>query len=229
MIPIQRRAVLQCTMGAFWALSDSLSSLASSITENGSRRLDWAEFIGKIATFAERRSRGDLNSTAFVRSVTELGTSLNLTDKELTGAYSFIRKRQESIQSHFSLVEAHRQVTFDVVLLSLAPNYSIPLHDHPGRTGVSVCITGQAMIRNYDLIGPRSSPVLKLRSHSIVRPSEAVGFTDTEGNIHTITAREHTDLVDIFSPPSPRNGGFQFYRAEPYSQDGTLLKVISIS
>lgn len=209
---IQRRAVLQCTLGAFWTLSHSLSSLVSAATENGLRRLDWDEFVGKVSSFAESRFGGHFNSGEFVRSVTAVGTTLNVADKELSGAYSFIRRRQELVHSHFTLVEAHRQVTFNIILLSLAPNYSIPLHDHPGRMGVSVCITGRAMIRNYDLIGSISSPALKLRSHSTVRPSEAVGFTDTEGNIHTISAIDHTELVDVFSPPSPPSGGFHSYK-----------------
>ena len=226
---IQRRAVLQCTLGAFWTLSHSLSSLVLAATENGLRRLDWAEFVGKIASFAQNRSGGHFNCAEFVRSVAAVGTSLNVADKELSGAYSFIRKRQELIHSHLMVVEAHRQVTFNIVLLSLAPNYSIPLHDHPGRIGVSVCITGRAMILNYDLIGSISSPALKLRSQSTVRSSEAVGFTDTQGNIHTISAIDHTELVDVFSPPSPRSGGFHWYKTEPDSKDRTILRVKSIS
>jgi hypothetical protein len=226
---VQRRAILQCTLGAFWALSHSVSSLVSAATENGLRRLDWAEFIGKIASFAESRSVGHLNATDFVRSVGAAGTSLNVADKELSGAYSFIRKRQELAHSHSTLVEAHRQGTFNIVLLSLARNYSIQLHDHPGRMGVSVCISGQAVISNYDLIGSIVSPALKLRLHSTVRPSEAVGFTDTQGNIHTISAIDHTELVDVFSPPSPSSGGFHWYKTEPHSKDGTTLKITSIS
>jgi hypothetical protein len=226
---VQRRAILQCALGAFWALSHSLSSLVSAETENGIRSLDWAGFVGKIASFADSRSRGHFSSGEFIRSVAAVGTTLNVADKELSGAYSVIRKRQELVHSHFTLVEAHRQVTFNIVLLSLAANRSIPLHDHPGRMGVSVCITGQAVIRNYDLIGSLLSPALKFRSHSTVRPSEAVGFTETQGNIHTISAIDHTELVDVFSPPSPLSGGFHSYKTEPYSKDATILKVTSIS
>src|SRR2546428_4306239 len=94
---IERRAVLQCTLGAFWTLLYSLSSLVSAATENGLRRLDWAEFVGKIAGFAESRSRGHLNSGEFVRSAAAVGTRLNVADKELRGTYGLVQQRQALI------------------------------------------------------------------------------------------------------------------------------------
>lgn len=232
MLPIDRRFLLKCTAGTFLGLMNSIPSLAASSTGAGTntlRRMNWNQFVEKVGAFAQLRSCGALSSEEFVRSTAELGARLDLADKSLLGAYSFIDGRQTLNQSPLILAEAKRQVTFEIVLLSLEAGYSIPLHDHPKRNGVSVCVTGKTKVTHFDLQSIEGSSVLQMRSRTTIHPSETGTLTEVEGNIHTITALQHTQLIDVFSPPAPAHGGFHWYRAEPDSRDRSILRVVSIS
>jgi hypothetical protein len=151
-----------------------------------------------------------------------------MADSTLREACSFVEHRKLSKASPLVLAETHREVSFDIVLLSLDGGYSIPLHDHPMRTGISVCVSGEVIVSNYDLQASSGAISLLLRSRRTIRAGEASTLTETVGNIHTITATQHTQLIDIFSPAGPNNGRFHRYKVASDSKGGTTLKVTSI-
>ena len=232
MFPIERRLVLKCTVGGFIGLLRDLPAVADVSAQNGGQRpsrINWDQFVGKISELAELRSRGALTSASFVQNAADVGSILNLEDKSLLGGSSFLHNRQVETHSPFMLAEINRHITFEIMLLSLETGYSIPLHDHPRCSGVSLCIAGRARVVNYDLDDSQAIVRLRARAESTIGPSKAGTLTEHEGNIHAITAVKHTQIVDVFCPPLPAVGGFHVYRAEPESVDGTILRVTSIS
>jgi hypothetical protein len=230
-LPIDRRLSFTCTAGAFVWLLRALPSLADASSSNGDQRLtrvNWDQFVNHIEAVAEKHRRGTLASSSFVQDIATLGARLDLTDKSLTGAYSFLRNRQLSSHSPMIVAEATRRVSFDVVLLSLDKGYSIPLHDHPSRSVTSICAAGQSVIANYDLRESLGRQILRLRSRSVIGPAAAGTLTESDGNVHTITALTPSQFIDVLSPPAPPSGWFHWYKAEPESADRSTLRVTSV-
>ena len=233
MFPVSRRISLKCTAGAFWSLMHSASSLAesSSMSKSGQERtgLNWNKFVEEVGVLAESHAQGTMPSIEFVHSAAALGARVDVTDRVLTEACMFLSRRQALNRSPLVMGEFNRLVTFEILLLSLEPGYSIPLHDHPNRNGVSLCVRGRARVTNYDLHETRNIPMLKMRSRMMIGPTGAGTFTEKEGNIHTIAALQPTQLIDIFCPPSAPGSAFHWYKAEPDFKDQTILRVTSIS
>ena len=232
MLPIERRLMMKCTMGVFLSLTKNLSALAQASTGRVSQtrdQLNWTQFIEKVAKFSQDRSHDHLSSSTFVNDVATLGAKLDSADPSLAGACSFLAAKRAATHKPLLIAETNRQMTFEVLLLSLESGYTIPLHDHPARSGVSICVSGHAKVKNYDFVPSSGSALLKQRSQTSLYGQKASTLTEQEGNVHTISALQSTQLIDVFSPPAPQSGGFHWFTAEPDKQDQRLLKVTSFS
>lgn len=230
---IERRLLIQCSAGALWTVVSALPKIARASTahsEREARGLRWEQFVEQIGTLAQSRVHEHLIANEFVRRVATVGQHLDLADQQLAGACAALRQQQSTRRMPLVLAGVHERVSCEIVLLSLEAGFSIPLHDHPQRSVVSICVAGEAKVVNYDLRQHPNGPALTLRSNTTLRPSQGATLTETDGNIHTIAAGRQTQLIDVFCPPMNKGAACHWYKAEPERRnDPTVLRVTSMS
>lgn len=85
--------------------------------------------------------------------------------------------------------ELHRDRRLLVGLLRIYRHDPIPLHDHPGSTGIQLTLTGRLETEQFDLAtgGPSPAPAtLRRVSRRTMEPGTVSFFTPTCGNIHRL-------------------------------------------
>lgn len=96
-------------------------------------------------------------------------------------------------------------------LLTVYPDSSIPMHDHPGSTGLLVVLKGHVILRQYKVMEQSKSNKnrlhLKRTSVSSIGENAFSVFGPEEGNIHSLEAdQEPCVLFDLmFSPYKPED------------------------
>lgn len=91
-------------------------------------------------------------------------------------------------------------------ILHVAQGEDVPLHDHPGATGMLRVLSGELELWQYDAVaGEGSQAVLQRTSHRVLRPGDTALLLPEQGNIHAL--RAHTrecSMLDYFIPPYER-------------------------
>jgi hypothetical protein len=236
--PITRRIVLRLGAGGLLGLTEAIASAAERALEPDGKnetRLNWQHFVDRVATLAESRATRDIQSEDFLRSTESVGAQIDRNDSFITGTFASMERRQAALHSHSHITRIVPKRTpaaavhFEILLLTLESGYTIPFHDHPGSSVASICLSGTARVANYDLDGAANGPILKMRSRSTIGPTQTATLTEHRGNIHTITAVQTAEFIDIFSPPLTA-GRFHWYDTarDPHSPEGKVLQVKSV-
>lgn len=203
------------------------STQATKTPSSGRGGLDWESFIQRVAELAQRQFSADWSQEAHVQEVTALMRMLNLKDDAFDRLYEGYTKATGS----FPQIKAvHAQQEFKVVTVEFKPGDAIPLHNHPDMTGVIFCLAGTVQIEAFDLL-TEASPSGKLKikrcADQLLKPGEFSTLTAARGNIHALQATEHTELLDIFTPPydPERFTRYRVYqRSEAPIEDGDVYE-----
>lgn len=109
----------------------------------------------------------------------------------------------------------------DCGLMTVSPGWTVPLHDHPGATGLLFLLAGSLTVEQFDRLSADNSatenPVhLRLRQETTISPGEAVFHRAAEGNIHRLTAHGRPALTFSLHINSNRDSRRTWYlvRAE---------------
>jgi hypothetical protein len=92
-------------------------------------------------------------------------------------------------------------------VLNIDSTQMIPLHDHPGATGMLRIMEGEAEVWQFDpaVKVSSSSRELKLVSRKILRPGDVAVLTPYKGNIHAVRSlSKECSMLDFFIPPYDR-------------------------
>lgn len=124
---------------------------------------------------------------------------------------------------HINVLE-HADVTVSIFIVR--KGMKLPLHDHPGMTGVIKVLYGTLKITSYKAtngclsLDEHSSlniiPVTKLPDVILTSSSDCQLLTPHIGNFHTIqSVGADAAMFDILSPPYDENRECNFYREIP--------------
>ena len=104
---------------------------------------------------------------------------------------------------HFQ--EFIRNKELSIGLLDFSKGDSLPVHDHPGSTGLLLVLDGELIIENFSIEcdDPKSRIVNVKRSNELsLKPGEFSVFTPNQGNIHTLVSTSKSCWVlDILISP----------------------------
>jgi len=171
-----------------------------------------------ITAFASRanayegrlKSNGAINWDAFLTAIEAEAKKQHLdhwlTDKYLVDSFKEIKESGVGNKKvDFGRLE--KQMDFQVSLVQFEKNEQILHHDHPEMTGVLLCATGEVEVWNYDVLEEqelKQNVLLKQTSHARLAQGKVSTLTSKERNIHRVSARKFTQLVDVFAPPYNR-------------------------
>ncbi len=164
-------------------------------------RIDWASFLDAVAELADVQFTLDWDQEAYVEDVARLMRRLNLEDPAIVEAYSHYA---DEVRGFPEITEIYEEPGFELSTLEFEAGEVIDLHDHPGMTGVILCISGEVEIENFDQLDEISSDghlLLQRTEQVTLTAGQSATLTAVRGNIHTLRANRFTQLLDVFTPP----------------------------
>ena len=108
-----------------------------------------------------------------------------------------------------------------VTVFMLKARKRMPLHNHPGMTGLMKVLSGSMLITSYNAIDEAKPPYVAQQCNKVLASpsSDLCILKPNEGNIHEIEAQDKPVIfLDILSPPyDPEKGrNCTYYTKEPY-------------
>ncbi len=96
-------------------------------------------------------------------------------------------------------------------ILNITSDNPVPLHDHPGATGLLRLLDGKAEVWQYDVDQQATAQnndgkvVLKRVAFRVLLPGDTAVLTPNQGNIHTLeSVSQDCRMLDFFIPPYER-------------------------
>jgi redox-sensitive bicupin YhaK (pirin superfamily) len=97
-------------------------------------------------------------------------------------------------------------------ILNIEQGQDVPLHDHPGATGMIRVLSGEVEVWQFDRleIAPAvvadGQAVLERVAHRVLRPGDIAILSPGSGNIHALRAHsQQCSMLDYFIPPYVRS------------------------
>lgn len=210
-----RREFLRLSLPGFLGVLTALPALCALATRanacegrpavNGA--MDWEAFLEGVAKEAARQHLDDWDQDRYVKTIAGLAGRLHLDDPVLRQGMEQLKARLENGRVDFNYLE--ERVDFALCLVQFDVGETIRPHDHPGMTGMILCASGEIETANYDEVPEPADAddsdagrcLLRRVETATLRQNDISTLTAKARNIHTLTARKVTQLVDIFTPP----------------------------
>ncbi len=193
------------------------------------RRMDsWPEFHYKMTALANANSIGKVNNSA----VTKLGMQyLKQLDVDSDEFETAVKDSYETSNDYWLWQRMVKQQNIKGGILGIEREQIIPLHDHPGATGMMRILSGTVEVWIFDEVKQAASTAeadivdLALVSHRTLSAGDTAVLTPNKGNIHALRAiSEECRMLDFFIPPYSRSKRSWF---EPTNKNWFEEKTIS--
>lgn len=208
-----RREFLSLSLPGFLGMMAALPSLCAVATRANAAEgrvaeggaMHWEAFLEAVAKEADKQHLDAWDQDEYVRGIAGLAGRLHVEDPALKEAMEQLSIRLKNGKVDFQYLE--RRVDFSLCLVQFDEGELIRPHDHPGMTGMILCASGEIETTNYDPVEKPEIEVsaghilLKQVERTVLRKNDISTLTAKARNIHTLTARKPTQLVDIFTPP----------------------------
>ena len=196
-----------------------------SLGSGAASRMDWPAFVQALSAMAEKQFSADWNQETYVEEVISLMRLVDLEDAKFAEVYDgYVRARGTFPEIN----TVHNGGHFKVASLEFEPGDEIRLHNHPEMTGVILCLAGSIEVEAFNLL-PRTSQEGNLLMEQVLQermtPGAFATLTATHGNIHALVATEHTELLDVFTPPydAERMKHYRWYRRSSDPVEGDTI------
>ena len=169
-------------------------------------KIEWPEFVAGMKDLSQRFAAHKLEQQQMEREGLALISRLDV------NAASFARAQAQSFESGNAFWLWQRMIRsgrLDGGILNIDRSQMIPLHDHPGATGMVRVISGEAEAWTMTRIDKEphapGKASLKLVSRRILRPGDMAMVTPENGNIHALrSVSKECRMLDFFIPPFDR-------------------------
>jgi cysteamine dioxygenase len=208
-----RREFLSLSLPSFLGVLTALPALCTLATRANACEgrlpadgaMNWDAFLESVSKEAAKQHLDAWNQDSYVQTIAKIAGRLHLEDPTLLDALTQIKARLVNGKVDFKYLE--RRVDFSLCLLQFEEGETIRPHDHPGMTGMILCASGEIETSNYDPVempGVQVSEGHQLLKHcgtTVLKKNDISTLTAKARNIHTLKAKQVTQLVDIFTPP----------------------------
>ena len=173
------------------------------------KTISWLEYRSQMTELANKYASSDISQQMIVdqgsRYLKQL--DINSTDFENAVANAF-----ESGNHYWLWQRLIKGRNINGGILNIHHHQAVPLHDHPGATGILRIISGKAEIWQFDEVNSsnKSAEVneveLQRVSYRILKAGDMAVLTPQQGNIHALRALTgRCRMLDFFIPPYDRS------------------------
>lgn len=167
--------------------------------------------IGWDTFLAEMRKLADSTHAGRTNQVMVAGNGVKFLQQLDTGSAEFkaaVRDAFETGNRYWLWQRMIKEQNINGGILNIDSEQLVPLHDHPGATGMLRIISGETEVWQFDKIasgiGQKGTKTAELKrlSHRVLKPGDTAMLTPDAGNIHALRAiSEHCSMLDFFIPP----------------------------
>jgi len=186
-----------------------------------SAELDFEGFFQECARLA-KQANGEpgLNEDAHLYRIAALAARLNAKTIPETKTGKFVGLNPAV---NFGPVRVAKPLV--VILWRLDPGAVLPAHNHTPADVLSVCLSGEARIRHFDIVGEappyssKNSFLIRETRNMLLTPGRMSGLTQTRDNIHTFHAGEQGAAGIDINTVLPGNKDFSFLQFDENPAD----------
>ena len=169
----------------------------------------WADYLDALQQLASAHANRAVTQRHLATRATQLLQQLDLSDSTFQAA---LDASHESGNRFWHWQRLTKESTIKGGVLTIVQDQDVPLHDHPGATGMVRVLTGEVEVWQFDRpvaapAGPTDSrAVLERACRRVMRPGDIATLSPASGNIHALRARSSTcSMLDYFIPPYVRS------------------------
>lgn len=175
----------------------------------GTPRESWQVFIDGMSRLAASNADGIASEKAVAIHGIRMLQQLDVSSSAFAGA---VGEAYETGNRFWMWQRLTREPVLNGGILTVGQAQDVPLHDHPGATGLLRLLTGELEVWQFDRL-PASArqqadglSELQRVTHRVLRPGDTAILSPLHGNIHALRARSgECSMLDYFIPPYTRS------------------------
>jgi len=172
------------------------------------RPTSWTQYLREVKQLASAYDDRILTQGDMAARGVQLLRQLDTTDNTFQEA---VHASWESGNRFWLWQRLTKESTVKGGVLNIERDQDVPLHDHPGATGMIRVLTGEVEVWQFDravkaLDRSGDHAVLELVTHRVMQPGDIAVLSPDSGNIHALRARsKQCSMLDYFIPPYERS------------------------
>ena len=173
------------------------------------QRGSWEAFIDSICRLAASNADGIASEKAVAIHGIQLLKQLDVSSTEFAGVVS---EAYETGNRFWLWQRLTREPVLNGGILTIERGQDVPLHDHPGATGMLRVLTGELEVWQFDRLPAsvrqpdKGLAELQRVSHRVLFHGDTAILSPLHGNIHALRARSREcSMLDYFIPPYTRS------------------------
>ncbi len=192
----------------------------------------WTQYLREVKQLASAYGDRTITQPAMASRGMQLLQQLDTTDNDFQAA---VHASWESGNRFWLWQRLTKESTVKGGILNIERDQDVPLHDHPGATGMVRVLTGEVEVWQFDRTvkaADRSGnhAVLELVTHRVMQPGDIAVLSPDSGNIHALRARSKTcSMLDYFIPPYERSERTWYQPVDDGWHDKARISCESIS
>jgi len=190
----------------------SLATLCMPGSATAGMRVDrptsWTQYLREVKQLASAYDDRIITQGDMAARGVQLLRQLDTTDNTFQEA---VHASWESGNRFWLWQRLTKESTVKGGVLNIERDQDVPLHDHPGATGMVRVLTGEVEVWQFDravkaLDRSEDHAVLELVTHRVMQPGDIAVLSPDSGNIHALRARSREcSMLDYFIPPYERS------------------------
>ena len=193
-----------------------LASLASALLPAGAtagmrahKTLSWTDCEGEMKRLASAYADRTITQSAMAARGVQLLQNLDAADHEFQAA---VQASYESGNRFWLWQRLTKERDINGGILNIEQGQDVPLHDHPGATGMVRVLSGEVEVWQFDRVAVAPAvvadgqAVLERVVHRVLHPGDMAILSPGSGNIHALRVRsQQCRMLDYFIPPYVRS------------------------
>jgi quercetin dioxygenase-like cupin family protein len=180
----------------------------------GQKNISWSAFQDQMTALAATAANRDLEQKAVAERGMRYLKQLDIQSAEFKEA---VDVSFETGNRYWLWQRMIKGQDINGGILNIDSDQLVPLHDHPGATGIIRIISGEVEAWQFDVLRQdsgekgkgtdgRNTTELSRVSHRILKAGDMVVLTPEKGNIHALRAvSKQCRMLDFFIPPYQRS------------------------
>jgi hypothetical protein len=196
------------------------------------RPLSWTDYLREVKQLASAYGDRTITQTAMAARGVRLLQQLDTTDNAFQTA---VHTSWESGNRFWLWQRLTKESTVKGGILTIERAHDVPLHDHPGATGLVRVLSGEVEAWQFDPAvkttdGSGDHVALELVTHRVMQPGDIAVLSPDSGNIHALRARsKQCSMLDYFIPPYERSERTWYQPVNNDWHDKARISCVSIS
>ena len=194
--------------------------------------LVWTQYLREMKQLASAYDDRAMTQSDMAARGVQLLQQLDTTD---SGFLAAIQTSWESGNRFWLWQRLTKENAIKGGILTIERDQDVPLHDHPGATGMVRVLTGEVEVWQFDRAvkaadNSADHDVLELVTHRVMQPGDIAVLSPDSGNIHALRARsKQCSMLDYFIPPYERSERTWYQPVDDGWHDKTHISCESIS